>query len=352
MGTGTFTCDSGLGSESRAAIARATTGTGHVRILGQSAAIQHLRQKVARLSLYNVCVVICGETGTGKELAARAIHYLGPRSAKPFVPVNCGAVPDSLFENELFGHARGAFTDARAVQTGLVSEAGGGTLFLDEIGAVSLGGQVKLLRLLQDKEYKRLGDSRLHKADIRIIAATNKPLQSLVQNGRFREDLFYRLNVVSLAIPALRERAEDIPLLTAHFVKEYSSRYGKPVRLVTEEAMQAMLSYPWPGNVRELQNKIQRMIVMSDAAVLGIDDVEMPKRGIGAGRFELEEFNAAKKKVIDSFERAYLTKLLAGSRGNVVDAARRAGKSRTALWNILKKHRLSPKQFCHFWNSQ
>jgi len=327
-------------------------GTGQDRILGQSKAIRELRRAIDRLSRYPVCVVISGETGTGKELAARAIHYLSPRATKPFVPVNCGAIPDSLFENELFGHASGAFTDARTVQTGLVSEAEGGTLFLDEIGGVSVRSQVKLLRLLQDKEYKRLGDSTPHRADIRIIAATNKPLQSLVQGAGFREDLFYRLNVVTLTIPPLRERAEDIPLLTTHFVREYSREYGRSVQGMAKEAMQEMMSYPWPGNVRELQNRIQRMIVMSDATVLGVDDTQLPRDNVPARESELEQFNLAKKKVIDSFERAYLIKLLAESRGNVVRAAERAGKSRTALWNILKRHGLSPKQFRSCYDSR
>jgi len=192
------------------------------QILGKSKPIKKLKEDLDRISSCDVNVLITGESGTGKELVVRAIHYLSARAGKPFIPVNCGAIPENLFENELFGHVKGAFTDAACRQSGLVEEADGGTLFLDEIGTTSPYIQIKLLRLLQDREYKLLGDSRLLKADVRIVAATNRVLETLVQTNDFREDLFYRLNVVSLDIPPLRERKEDIPVLVRHFVRNYS----------------------------------------------------------------------------------------------------------------------------------
>jgi len=317
------------------------------RILGESEAIRSLRRTIIQVAPFKVCVVMAGETGTGKELAARAIHYLSPRATKPFVPVNCGAIPDSLFENELFGHVRGAFTDAHTAQTGLVAQADGGTLFLDEIGALSLPSQAKLLRLLQEEQYKRLGDSRPQSVNTRVLAASNTPLHTLVQRGLFREDLFYRLNVIPLSVPPLRERIGDIPLLVRHFLLEYSSQYGKWAPELTKKAMQAMISYEWPGNIRELQNGIKRMIIMSNDSVLDVESVPFPHNAMCAKASPVERFDAARKRVIDAFERAYLQTLLVESEGNVVQAAQRAGKSRTALWNILKRHSISPKQFCY-----
>jgi DNA-binding NtrC family response regulator len=315
------------------------------QIIGSSEVVKELHEKINRISTCDANVLISGESGTGKELAARAIHYLSHRYRKPFIPVNCGAIPETLFENELFGHLKGAFTDARFKQLGLVKEANGGTLFLDEVGAVSPYIQVKFLRLLQDKEYKPLGDSRLHKADIRIITATNRDLAVLIKEDAFREDLFYRLNIVSLYIPPLRERKEDIPVLVEHFIKKYSREYNKPIKEASTDAMEAFVSYTWPGNIRELENKIQQLIVMSPSSVISDRDIQLSIGELPAKKIELEYFKEAKKRVIDAFEKTYLTCLLTEHRGNMVSAARRAGKSRTALWNLLKKHDLSPKQF-------
>jgi two-component system response regulator GlrR len=315
------------------------------QIIGSSEVVKNLHEKINRISTCDANVLISGESGTGKELAARAIHYLSHRYRKPFIPVNCGAIPENLFENELFGHVKGAFTDARFKQFGLLKEAEGGTLFLDEVGAVSSYIQVKFLRLLQDKEYKPLGDSRLQKADIRIIAATNKDLSCLVKEGAFREDLYYRLNIVSLYIPPLRERKEDIPVLIEHFIKKYSREYSKPIKESSTDAMEAFVSYTWPGNIRELENKIQQLIVMSTSTVITARDIQLSIDKPPAKEIELEYFKEAKKRVIDAFEKTYLSCLLTEYRGNMVGAARRAGKSRTALWNLLKKHSLSPKQF-------
>jgi two-component system, NtrC family, response regulator GlrR len=314
------------------------------QILGKSKAIKKLREDINRISSCDVNVLITGESGTGKELFARAVHYLGSRSGKPFIPVNCGAIPENLFENELFGHVKGAFTDASFQQIGLVKEAEGGTLFLDEIGTVSPYIQIKLLRLLQDREYKPLGDSKHLKADIKIVTATNTNLINLVKSHTFREDLFYRLNVVPFHIPPLRERKEDIPILVEHFVNKYSREYNKTIKEFSENAMNVFICYPWPGNVRELENKIQQLVVMSASSVISHKEIQLTTKESTSKEAALE-FKVAKKKVIDEFEKNYLVRLLNEYKGNMIIAARRSGKSRTALWNLLKKHNLSPKQF-------
>ncbi len=317
------------------------------QILGRSKVVQELHEKINKISLCDVNVLISGESGTGKELATRAIHYLSDRAGKPFIPINCSAIPDSLFENELFGHAKGAFTDAGLLQIGLVKEAEGGTLFLDEIGVISPFIQAKLLRLLEDKEYKPLGDPRPRKADIRIIAATNTDLRSLVKEGKFREDLFYRLKIVSLYIPSLRERKEDVPILVEHFINKYSKKYNKPYKEITEDTMRAFISYSWPGNIRELENVIQQIIVMSTTSVISAVNIQLPISEPIAKKSKHEYFKVAKKKVIDSFEKSYLIQLMEECQGNVVRAAKIAGKSRTGLWNLLKKYDIAPRHFRH-----
>jgi len=323
------------------------------RILGCNETVTRLRQQIENISSCDVSVLITGESGTGKELAARAIHYLSARSHQPFVPVNCGAIPDSLFENELFGHRKGAFTDASFHQDGLVKEAEGGTLFLDEVGVVPTHLQVKLLRLLQDKEYKLLGDSTTRVADIRIIAATNEDLPGLVKKGGFREDFYYRLNIVSLHIPPLRKRKEDIPVLADYFIKKYSQEYNKSVTGASPEAVELLMTNYWRGNIRELENKIQQAVVMSTNGIILPRDIQFlqesdepgPKFQTNDNNIYKETFARAKKKMIHSFEREYLSQLLAQSNGDMVQAAARAGKSRTALWNLMAKHRLHPSQF-------
>ena len=315
------------------------------QILGTSKAIQRLHAQIKQLSACDVNVLISGESGTGKELAARTIHYLSSRAGMPFVPINCGAIPESVFENELFGHLKGAFTDACSNQTGLVKEAEGGSLFLDEMDAVSPYIQVKFLRLLQDKEYKPLGDSRPRKANVRIIAATNKNLPNLVKKGSFREDLYYRLNVISLHIPPLRERKEDIPLLVDHLLDKYSRQYHKPHVRVSDQGMQQFLFYSWPGNIRELENKIQQIVVMSNSQIVKPNEFNLPENKTRNDNHKFDYFNIAKQKAIYDFEKTYLIRVLTEQHGNVIGAAARSGKSRTALWNLLKKHDISPNQF-------
>ena len=333
--------------EKQKAIQNLNKKKGLSRILGSSNPVIQLKEQIQNIALYDVSVLISGESGTGKELAARAIHYLSSRCHNPFVPVNCGAIPENLFENELFGHRKGAFTDASFHQDGGVKEAEGGTLFLDEIGVITPYTQVKLLRLLQEKEYRPLGDCKTRKANVRIVAATNEDLQTMVTEDTFREDLFYRLNIVSLSIPPLRKRKEDIPLLSDHFIKKYSREYQKSITYVSEEAMIGLFSYSWPGNIRELENKIQRAIVMTNNEKITISDLDLPSPDIQWRKEDstFEEFKKAKQNTIDDFERNYLTLVMANCGGDVNRAADRAGKSRTSFWNLLSKHHLHPRQF-------
>jgi DNA-binding NtrC family response regulator len=312
------------------------------QILGKSRAILDIHDKIKQVAPFDVNVLISGESGTGKELVARAIHYLGPRAGKPFIPVNCGAIPENLFENELFGHVKGAFTDAGYEQAGLVKEAEGGTLFLDEIGTISPYIQIKFLRLLENMEYKPLGESKPQRANIRIIAATNQPLTTLVNNGSFRDDLYYRLNVVYFHIPPLRERSEDIPILINHFGNKYSKKYNRPDIKISTEDMGALVSHPWRGNIRELENMIQSLIIMSESNVVHINRIQSqatePTRNF-------QTFKAAKTDAVNTFEKNYLIRILSEHKGNVASAATKSGKGRTALWNLIKKHNLHPKQF-------
>jgi len=314
------------------------------QIIGKSAPIREIHKQIENISPCNINILITGESGTGKELVARAIHYLSLRAGKPFIPVNCSAIPENLFENELFGHVKGAFTGACDHHNGLVKEAEGGTLFLDEIGTISQNIQAKLLRLLQDKEYKPLGCPKPKNADIRIIAATNKDLYTLVREGAFREDLYYRLNILAIHLPPLRERRDDIPLLIAHFIKKYSREYNKPEIELSQSLINEFAEYNWPGNIRELENKIQQMIVMPSYPVITDSNITLTTEK-PIKESETECLKTVKKRNISSFERSYLNQLLKEHGGNVAMAARKAGKSRTGLWNLIKKHNLSPKEF-------
>lgn len=293
----------------------------------------------------DIDVLISGESGTGKELAARAIHHLSPRGRQSFIPVNCGAIPDNLFENELFGHTKGAFTDARFPQIGLVANAEGGTLFLDEISVLSPSNQVKLFRLLQNKEYKPLGVPTQHHADIRIIAATDNDLRRLVREGTFREELYYRLNIAALYIPPLRERKEDIPILVEHFMEKFCLRHHKPIKQISKDAMKDFISYSWPGNVRELENKIHQIVVMHPDLIIKPGGLHSFLTESSSQEFTLDPLKSAKRKLISSFEKSYLIRLLSRHRGDVAAAAKTARKSRTGLWNLLKKYNISPGQF-------
>jgi two-component system, NtrC family, response regulator GlrR len=338
-----------------------------LNLLGTSTAFRALLETIDRFAGCDATILIHGETGTGKELAARAMHYLSARGKGPFIPINCGLIPDALIGSELFGHSRGAFTDAREARDGLVAQAEGGTLFLDELEALSLGGQVALLRFLQDHEYRPLGASSARTANVRVIGATNEDLDELVKHGRFRRDLLYRLNVLSVAVPALRARGDDVVVLARACLAKLAASYRTPERRLRSEAVAALRAYDWPGNVRELENLIHREFLLTDDAELHLASLPRagrvpetdrriaPRRRSDAAvlgteppaRTPLTEvaFRVAKAQAIASFERDYVRELLARAGGNVSLAARLAGKERSRLNRLLRKHRISAQEF-------
>ena len=312
------------------------------QLLGESPAFLAEIRKIPLLAQCDVNVLISGETGTGKELCARAIHYLSPRAGRPFIAVNCGAIPVELVENELFGHERGAFTDASTAQGGLIHEAEGGTLFLDEIACLPLLAQVKLLRFLQDKEYRRLGSTKTQQGDVRVVAAMNIDLEEAVREGKLRQDLYYRLNIIPLVLPPLRERREDIPLLARYFLAKYAARLNKDVTDCSPDVMQLLVLYEWPGNVRELEHTIERAVVLSEQAVIHKADIILPRVAASAHQ---DSFQEAKAKVIAQFERTYIQGLLLAHQGNITKAARAAQKNRRAFWQLMRKHLLDAHSF-------
>jgi len=321
-------------------------------LIGHSPAFIHAIKQIKKVTCCDAPVLITGETGTGKESCARAIHYLGKRCEFAFIPINCGSIPDNLLENELFGHVRGAYTDAKHSHPGVVEQAEGGTLFLDEIDSLSDKAQVALLRFTQNQEYRPLGCCSTKQADVRIVAATNADLAERVASGCFREDLLYRLNVLPIWIPPLRERNGDIALIAQHILKCYSSRYQKPLKRLHPETLAWMEGYSWPGNVRELENLLQRGLLLSDDPFIRFDGpVESRKcrrRTVGDRRvavFRRKQFSEAKALAIENFEKSYLQWLIAESNGNVSEAARLAGKERRALGKLLKKYNIDRAKF-------
>jgi two-component system response regulator AtoC len=315
-----------------------------IPIVGESPSFLRIVEKISLLAECRTTVLISGETGTGKEVFSRAIHYQSPRSGKPFVPVNCGALPDHLFENELFGHVKGAFTDASSAEKGLIAEAEEGTLFLDEIDTLSPAGQVKLLRFLQDGEYRPVGSARSVNADVRVIAATNTDLKKRVEEKLFREDLYYRLNPLSLSIPSLHDRIEDVVPLTAHFLDRYAREHGQDARAISAHALNKLMDYLWPGNVRELESVITRALTFTRSPVLQPEDFELPSAP-GDASPRTNSLREAKNKTIATFERRYLAGLLAQHRGNVTHAAIAAGKERRSFQRLLRKHNLDRHSF-------
>jgi DNA-binding NtrC family response regulator len=312
------------------------------QLVGRSEAFLAEVNKIPAIAQCDAGVLITGETGTGKELCARAIHYLSRRAPKPFVPLNCGALPVELVENELFGHARGAYTGASAFESGLVREADGGTLFLDEVDSLPLQAQVKLLRFLQEKEYKPLGTAKLLAADVRVVAAMNTAPAAAVESGKLRRDLYYRLNVVPLRLPPLRQRRDDIPRLARHFLDKYAAEFDKRVSGFTPEAARALAGYDWPGNVRELEHVVERAILFSDGPL--INEVDVRSAG-DPEQSRHETFREAKAELIKQFEKAYLEDLLLANQGNVSRAARVAHKDRRALWHLIRKHQIDIECF-------
>jgi two-component system response regulator GlrR len=312
------------------------------RLIGVSPVFLEEAKKIPLIANCGANVLIVGETGTGKELYARAIHYGSARAGRPFMPVNCGAIPIELVENELFGHARGAFTSASSTQVGLIEEANGGTLFLDEIDCLPIFAQVKLLRFLQEKEYRPLGSPTMRRADVRIIAASNLDLAEAVGNGKVRQDLFYRLNIISLSLPPLRDRREDIPLLAQHFLTKYSREMEKPIASLSQDALHMLMVYGWPGNVRELEHAIERAIVLCDSEIIEAKDLLLSNSLLDRRRESLRE---AKAKEIARFEKNYIQGLLSVCKGNITRAAEVARKNRRAFWQLIQKHHIDVSRF-------
>lgn len=312
-------------------------------MIGDSPAFAKQLEQIPAVAGCDIDVLILGETGTGKEVFAQAVHYLSRRASRPWVAVNCGAIPTELMESELFGHVRGAYTNAHGARDGLVAEAEGGTLLLDDVDCLPLAAQSKLLRFLQEREYRPLGANRVRNADVRIIASTNRRLSDLCAKGLFRQDLYYRLNVLSLALPALRDRREDIAILARHFAALAAKRFGRGAIGISQAAMRKLLCHDWPGNVRELQHAIERAVLMASGAAVDEADIEL-----GAGDAPLlkdASFRAAKARVVEQFERSFIEQRLLECDGNVTHAAREAHKNRRAFFQLMRKHSIEPDRF-------
>ncbi len=309
-------------------------------IIGASPAIRALLERVAKVAIRDTSVLITGESGTGKELVAQAVHHNSRRRDHRFVAVNCGALPENILESELFGYRKGAFTGATENRKGLLEAANGGTLFLDEIGNLPLNMQKTLLRFLQEQEFRRLGDTTPTKVDVRIISATNSDLTAEVADGTFREDLFYRLNVINLHLPPLRERQEDIPLLAAYYIRKQNAKFGTEFKGFTPEAMEVLRSYEWPGNIRQLGNVIEAAMTISGGHYIGMPELEqLIETGPTGHAADQADYSSA----LSSFETDYLTRLLRKHGGNIEDAAAEAGMNMATIYRKLKKHGIRKK---------
>ena len=307
-------------------------------IIARSGKMQEVLEQVLRISKTESTVYINGDSGTGKELIAKAIHFISERGEKPFVDINCAALPESLLESELFGHEKGAFTGAIKTRGGLFTRANEGTVFLDEIGDMPLSIQAKLLRVLQERRFYPVGGKEPVEVDIRLIVATNKDLEEEVKNGNFREDLFYRIHVIPIHLPSLRERKEDIPLLVEHFLKIFSREMNKKIKGVTPQALQILMLRDWPGNVRQLKNSIEYAVAMTQDDMITEDLLQLQHEIISDERKPLKEAKA-------NFEKSYLVHLMEITHGNVSQAAQMAGKYRADFYNLLKKYDLKPADF-------
>lgn len=326
-----------------------TSGEAFARLnlLGNSPAFIKSLRLIERSAMVDATVLIQGETGTGKELAARALHYLSRRRDFPFVPVNCGALPDNLLESELFGHERGAFTDAKRANRGLVAQAEGGTLFFDEVEAMTPRAQVVLLRFLQDHQYRPVGGRVTTNGDLRIIASSNVDLDELVRRSQFRRDLLFRFSILSITMPPLRQRGHDVVLLTEHFLDRFAVQYGRPAKRLHPDAIAWLLAYEWPGNVRELENLMLREFLLADHDVICLPSLsDGAANDLAEAVFDLEQtFKSAKAKAVAKFERTYLDHLLTKTNGNISLAARISGTDRSALNKLAKKHGLVSERF-------
>jgi DNA-binding NtrC family response regulator len=306
-------------------------------LVGASPSFLQSLKLIERIAACDATVLIEGETGTGKELAARAIHYRGGRRRAPFVPVNCGAIPEHLIESELFGHVRGAFTDAREARDGVIAQAEGGTLFLDEIEAMSPRAQVAFLRFLQDREYRPVGGT-VRSANVRLIGASNAALASLAAAGAFRSDLLFRLSVLPLVLPPLRDRDDDVVLLAETFLVRFSRQYDRPSKTISSEGRQRLRAYAWPGNVRELENLIHREVLLDDSDTLRLDSLPSVPERVAVRSTPGQAFREAKASVIATFERNYVRDLLSRADGNITRAAQLCGKDRSRFGKLVKKY--------------
>jgi transcriptional regulator with GAF, ATPase, and Fis domain len=337
-------------------------------VLGSSIKMREIFATLEKVSPSDLTVLLTGETGTGKELVARGIHNLSPRRNKPFVVLDCGAIPRELIESTLFGHEKGAFTGAVGQHRGCFEQSQGGTIFLDEIGELDIGLQPKLLRVLENRELKRVGGDKVIKIDVRVLAATNRDLRQMVNKGTFREDLYYRLSVIAVENPPLRERKEDIPQLVHHFLAEVAKKRGMSLNIAVD-GMSSLMSHDWPGNVRELRNVVERAASLCDGPtitrtdlVFGKDGLPVPGGGSAASAASISgsggtvggfsptlleggvTFKDAKQQVLEEFERLYLQELLKRNKGNITRSAHEAGLTRYHLRELLKRHNISPKQ--------
>jgi len=311
---------------------RPVAGDGGVRVVAESPAMRQVLEVIARVGPSDAAVLITGANGTGKGVVARALHAASKRAARPLVTVNVGGLAEGTFESELFGHVRGAFTDAKSDRVGRFEAADGGTLFLDEIGNLPAGLQAKLLRVLETGELERVGSSRTIRVDTRVIAATNADLEAEVEAGRFRQDLFFRLNTIQIELPELRDRREDIPLLAAHFLERLAGRYRKPVRGFEPAAMESLLAHAWPGNVRELEHAVERAVLMTTGEEIRVADLGLRQQA--AGGASLDEMS------LEEVERILIRKALDRYSGNVSQAAEALGLSRSALYRRFRRHGL------------
>jgi DNA-binding NtrC family response regulator len=312
------------------------------QLLGESQPFLDEVKKIPTVAGCDATVLISGETGTGKELCARAIHYLSPRASKPFIPINCGAIPTELMENELFGHVQGAFTGASTARQGLISMADSGTMFLDDIDCLPSISQAKLLRFLQEKEYRQLGAAKIFHADVRVIAATNSDMEAAVDEGKLRRDLYYRLNVIPLMLPALRDRKEDIPLLARHFLKRYAIDFKKQIAGFASGAIVMFMHYDWPGNVRELEHVVERAVLFSEHKLIRETDIFLPHKKSSTFKMSFKE---AKANMVNNFERSYIERLLISYKGNITKSAQAAQKNRRAFWQLIRKHGIDVQNF-------
>jgi DNA-binding NtrC family response regulator len=308
-------------------------------LIGESPSVIAVRKLIARIAACDAAVLIEGETGTGKEVAARAIHYASARRVGPFVPINCGAIPDALFESELFGHARGAFTDAKYDSIGLLALAENGSLFLDEVDALSQKAQVSLLRFLQDRKFRRVGEGAQREANVRVLAASNRGLEQLATAGGFRTDLYYRLNVMHIVLPPLRERGDDVLLLSRHFVRLLCQRHRLPPTQLDADSEAWLREQPWPGNVRQLENLTEREVLLAERGeVMRLTALVKPEQPKPEDTALEWNYGLAKARILEQFNRAFLSQLMKAAKGNVSVAARVCGKERRDLGRLLQKY--------------